>query len=161
MACSRAERLPESEASWVSPAFSHQEHEDSDEFEFEDIARPDGNYVWEQGAVRPDGEVVEGFWREAAKSGYDWQSAGWDENGNWVDYDFLPEESAPAGMDWSSGYRGNDGLWKMGFWRQDTRDGFEWRDGGYAEGEHVAPQWEPTEIEEEETLSLQIYQFVK
>ena len=116
--------------------------------------RPGDDYIWEEGVVRPDGEVVEGFWRKQAEDGFFWQDAGWDENGEWVDYDFIPTESAPEGYDWEPGYRGKDGVWHLGFWRSEERDGFEWQDGTYADGEYVQGQWEPEEeiIIEEETV---------
>ena len=109
---------------------------------------PGDNYTWEEGCIRPDGQVVEGFWREADVDGYDWQQAGWDKEGNWVDYDYVPVESSPQNYRWVAGHRGKDGVWVMGFWRRSNRDKHTWSDGYYEDEEYVAPHWEPTEVED-------------
>ena len=132
---------------------SHPHHEELD-LHSQDAypERPGEDFIWEEGVVRPDGEVVDGFWRKQAEPGFFWQDAGWDENGEWVDYDFIPSDDAPEGYTWEPGYRGDDGVWNLGFWRSEEREGFDWKGGAYDDGDYVQGQWEPEEeiiIEEE------------
>jgi hypothetical protein len=120
-------------------------------------SRPSDEHVWEQGYRRPDGEIVEGFWRNQSLSGYFWQEPGWDESGEWIDADFVPEESAPHGYVWVSGYRGSDGTWKLGFWRRESRNDHDWTGGYYSEGDYVAPHWSPREFDEDEYVYVPGY----
>jgi hypothetical protein len=112
--------------------------------------RPGDEFVWEEGCVRPDGEIVEGFWRENEVEGFVWQEAGWAEDDSWVDYDYLPDEEAPGGYAWEPGFRGDDGVWQLGYWRELDRQGYAWSEGTYLEGDYVGAQWEPDEMDEEE-----------
>ena len=113
-------------------------------------APPGDDYLWVEGCVRPDGEVVEGFWRRNAEAGFVWQDAGFAADGAWVDYDFVPEEAAPDGYSWEPGYRGEDGIWHLGFWRENERPGYKWRSGTYDQGQYNGPDWEPEEIAQDE-----------
>ena len=124
-----------------------QDHIDTPEAQYEDPypARPSADHVWEEGCVRPDGDVIEGFWRQEQEEGFFWQDAGYAEDGAWVDYDFVPEEVAPDGYSWEPGCRGNDGVWQLGFWRAAEREGFRWSSGSYEDGGYVSPQWDPRE----------------
>ena len=106
---------------------------------------PGGGYMWEEGVTRPDKGIVDGFWRKSARSGFLWQDSGYDADSNWIDYGWIPTDEAPDDYVWVAGYRGDDAVWKQGYWRAEQRDGHEWVGGYYNDDEYVSPQWLPLE----------------
>jgi len=113
-------------------------------------AAPGTGYRWEDGVVRPDGSVIDGFWRKTSEPGYLWQDSGYDAQSNWIDYGWVPLEGAPENYTWVTGYRGSDATWKMGYWRAEERAGHDWAGGYYEDDEYVSPQWLPEEVNSEE-----------
>ena len=74
-----------------------------------DAESPDIDWVWEDGYELENGEVVEGFYRPRARSGYVWRDGYWDMDA-WVPGGWEPE-SMRDGYVWTQGFRGLDGYW--------------------------------------------------
>ena len=135
-----------------------------------EVEAPDEEWVWEDGYFKPDGTLVEGFYRQRAREGFEWVPAHlegetWVEaQWRWVgapragyvlvtgrvgdDRYWIPEVWRPtqlAGHDWVEGHmEGN--VWVVGHWRPRaaTRPGFVWDPGHWTPtGEWVEGHWRP------------------
>lgn len=135
-----------------------------------EVEAPDEQWVWEDGYFRPDGTLVEGFYRQQSREGFEWvpghlEGEVWVEpQWRWVgaqrqgyvlvqggvgeDHYWIPEVWRPvtlADHDWVDGrWEGN--VWVVGHWRPRVaaRPGFVWDPGHWTPtGQWVEGHWRP------------------
>lgn len=102
-----------------------------------DTDPPDEDWVWEDGYQRPDGTVVEGFYRPRARAGFEW-APGHVEGQVWVDPQWRWTGAQRQGYVLVPGRVGPDGYWIPESWRPATVAGQVWVDG-HLEGNFWIP----------------------
>lgn len=100
------------------------------------------NGAWVEGHYDVDGNWIEGYTREGQRDGFSWVDAYVDEDGTYVPAHWEPIQ-ARDGYTWEWGWREDTGDYYPGFWRENSQDGYEWVDGGYAGGTYQTGYWRP------------------
>jgi hypothetical protein len=102
-------------------------------------------WVWVDGYYTSYGYWVPGRWRPttpAPRYGYVWANGGWD-GGAYVDGYWRPESR--SGWEWVEGYYLEDGTWVWGYWRPTTAGprGYVWEPGFFDGESYVDGFWRP------------------
>jgi len=90
---------------------------------------------------------IDGYWRIKRRRSWVWVGAVYLEDGTSRWPHWRPEDEAPAGYTWESGFWDGE-EWVDGFWRPEHRSGFTWVEAWYGEeGVYHAGYWYPLDEE--------------
>lgn len=107
-----------------------------------EVQVPDEQWVWEDGFFRPDGTLVEGFYRQQSREGFEWVP-GHLEGEVWVDPQWRWVGAPRQGYVLVTGHVGDDHYWVPEVWRQTQFANHDWVEGHLENGVWVAGFWRP------------------